>query len=303
MNQTTRRDFLQTTAGLLALGLAGTGFDFKKNTPRLCFTTLGTPDWTFAEIVRFARENQFEGLELRGILRELDLTKCKEFNSPESIKATRKLMEDNRLKFAGLGASANLHSPAGAERTKNLDEAKRFIDLAIQIGCPAVRVFPNNFLKEQGPEKTMELIAKGLSELGDYAKAGKIKVLLETHGDLVKSDDVVKVMQMAQNSQIGLVWDVVNMWSVTKEPPAVVYPKIAKYIHHTHIKDEMTVDGKIKYTMMGKGEAPIFDAIKILIDGGYNGFYSFEWEKLWHPEIDAPEIALPHFVKVMKERY
>jgi len=30
---------------------------------------------------------------------------------------------------------------------KELDEAKRFIQLAGQMGCPTVRVFPNNFQK------------------------------------------------------------------------------------------------------------------------------------------------------------
>ena len=26
---------------------------------------------------------------------------------------------------------------------------------------------------------------------------------------------------------------------------------------------------------------------------GYDGWYTFEWEKRWHPELAEPEIALP----------
>jgi hypothetical protein len=29
----------------------------------------------------------------------------------------------------------------------------------------------------------------------------------------------------------------------------------------------------------------------------YKGYYSFEWEKKWHPEIQEPDIAFPHFAK------
>jgi predicted xylose isomerase-like sugar epimerase len=45
---------------------------------------------------------------------------------------------------------------------------------------------------------------------------------------------------------------------------------------------------------------PISQAIKLLAKDGYKGYYSFEWEKLWHPEIDAPEIALADYPKAMK---
>ena len=303
MNHSTRRHFLQTTAGLLTLGLAGTGFDFTKSKPLLCFTTLGCPDWTFPDIIKFAVANHYDGLEIRGILRELDLAKCKEFSTAQNIVATRKLMEENNLKFVNLGSSAQLHHREPAERQRHLDEAKRYIDLALRLKCPYVRVFPNNFPKDQEPAATIELIAKGLLELGDYAKGGEVKVLMETHGDLVQSADIEKVMKMAEHEMVGLIWDVVNMWSVTKEPTVQVYQKLKKYIYHTHIKDEKMVDGKLKYVLLGEGESPIFEAMGILMKGGYKGYYSFEWEKLWHPEIESPEVALAHFPKVMAQHF
>ena len=51
----------------------------------------------------------------------------------------------------------------------------------------------------------------------------------------------------------------------------------------------------MQYTLLGEGEVPIFDAINALISGGYKGFYSFEWEKLWHPELAEPEMALADY--------
>jgi sugar phosphate isomerase/epimerase len=140
-------------------------------------------------------------------------------------------------------------------------------------------------------------------ELGDYAKASKVNVLMETHHDLVRSGDIEKIMVQAEHPQVGLVWDVTNMWTITKESPVEVYKKLKKYIRHTHIKDAKLVDGKVQYVLMGQGEVPIFEAIDALSKGGYKGYYSFEWEKLWHPELLEPEVAFADYSKAMKRHF
>ena len=89
--------------------------------------------------------------------------------------------------------------------------------------------------------------------------------------------------------------DILNAWSVTKEAPADIYPAISKYIHHVHVKDGVIKDGKVQYRILGKGEAPVRESIQLLQKGGFQGYYSFEWEKLWHPEIEEPEIALAQY--------
>lgn len=303
MNKYSRRDFLQNTGGFFTLAYAGSAFDFKKYKPLLSFSTLGCPDWSFEKIVNFAAENGYEGLEIRTILRQLNLPECAEFNSPEKIAATRKFVIDKGVKIVNLGASASLHHSDIKERKKNIDEAKRFINLAEQLQCPYIRVFPNDFPKDQDRNATIDLIVKGLLELGDYAKGSAVAVLLESHGQVVKSEDLETIMRTAEHDHVGLVWDIVNMWAITKEPPALVYQKLKKYIRHTHIKDLNLRNGKEQYTLLGKGEAPVFDGIDALYKGGYNGYFSFEWEKLWHPEIPEPEIALADYPKTMSEHF
>jgi len=46
---------------------------------------------------------------------------------------------------------------------------------------------------------------------------------------------------------------------------------------------------------------PVREIVKVLAGAGYKGYYSFEWEKKWHPEIEEPEVAIPHYAKVMRE--
>ena len=299
----TRRKFLKSSAVLLAASFTATSFDVKKNEPLLAFSTLGCPDWNFKKITDFAVQHGYKGIELRGMQRQMDLTKCNEFSSRENIKTTLAIMKDKGLRFVDLGSSAAMHIADSAERKKNLDEARQFIDLAQKINCPYIRVFPNKIPKDQDKNETMDLIIRGLIELGSYAKGSKVSVLMETHGDLVKSEDIEHIMKSAASDHTGLVWDITNMWSVTKEPPNEVYPKLKKYIRHTHIKDLKMIDGKEHYTFLGKGDVPIFPAIDLLVKGGYKGYYSFEWEKLWHPEIEEPEIAIADYAEVMKRHF
>lgn len=303
MHHSSRRKFLQSSALLLAAATFNSSFKINGQKPLLAFSTLGCPDWAFEQIVNFATLHDYSGIEVRGIQRQLDLTKCKEFNSPENIKATMRTMEDKNLRFVDLGSSCTLHFAAGAERDKNLEEGKRFIDLAQQINCPYIRVFPNIFPKEQTKEATIELIVKGLLELAEHAEGSNVSVLIESHGDLVKTDDIITVMDAAAHAHVGIVWDITNMWMVTKEQPAAVYQGLKKYIRHTHIKDAILADGKPQYTLLGKGEVPIMNAIDILSNDGYNGYYSFEWEKLWHPEIAEPEVAFADYINVMKQHF
>ena len=290
---------MKTTAGFLALATSGTAFDFKKEKLKLSFSTLGCPDWTFEKIVSFAAENGYSGIEVRGIQHEMDLAKCKEF-STENLAATLQLMKDKGLRFVDLGSSAEMHHSDAAERQKHLDEAKRFIELAEKLRCPYVRVFPNKLPKEDR-DKTIDVIISGLKEAGNYTNGTSVMVLMETHGDVVESALLKRIMDSVSHPNVGLVWDVTNMWTVTKEPPAQVYSLLKKYIRHTHIKDATLSDKGPQYKLMGKGEVPIFEAIDILYKDDYKGYYSFEWEKLWHPEIDEPEVALADYPKAMMQ--
>src|ERR1700733_27250 len=128
MIYSTRRKFLQTSGVLLATAFAGDLINLEKTKPLLSFSTLGCPDWTFRQIADFAVKHNYQGIELRGIQRQMDLTKCNEFNSGQNMENTLKLMKEKGLHFVDLGSSTNLHFAEGAEREKNLEEARRFID-------------------------------------------------------------------------------------------------------------------------------------------------------------------------------
>ena len=301
MYNTSRRQFLQKTGLVFGAAILAPSLLKGNKEASLSFSTLGCPDWDFQKIVSFASQHGYKGVEVRGLQRQLDLPQCPEFSNLTNIRATMQMMKQNGLRFIGLGSSATLHFKEGEERQKNLADGRRFIDLAEKINCPYVRVFPNKFPEDQDKQGTIQLIVDGLLELGEYGKKRNVTVLMETHGDVVRIADLEQVMIAARHSHVGLLWDVSNMWTITKEPVQEAYQKLKPYIRHTHLKDAVLVEGKLQYKLLGKGEVPIFDAIGVLDEGGYKGFYSFEWEKMWHPEIAEPEIALADYPRAMKE--
>ena len=39
---------------------------------------------------------------------------------------------------------------------------------------------------------------------------------------------------------------------------------------------------------------------RVLKAAGYNGYFTLEWEKIWHAYIEEPEVAFPQYVQYMK---
>src|ERR1700730_11324766 len=103
-----RRGFLNTALGITGLAFINTG-DLKKYKPLLSFSTLGCPDWTLEKILNFASDNGYDGIELRGLQRQLDLSKCPEFSSNENIQGTLERFKEKKLKIVDLGSSAAMH--------------------------------------------------------------------------------------------------------------------------------------------------------------------------------------------------
>jgi sugar phosphate isomerase/epimerase len=301
MTSINRRNFIKNSS-LAAAGMvfANSAMAKKKYIPHLSFSTLGCPKWTFMQIVNAAVEYGYDGIEIRGILNYMDITKCPEFSSTESIARTMKILKDKNMELICLGASTNLHYADAAKRKSNLDEAKSLIDLAQKVNSPYIRVFPDKLPEDQDRKATLELIMSGLLELGDHAKGSKVSVLMETHGDVVKTDDLLGIMQQTAGPHVGLIWDISNMWCVTKEPPSLVYGELKKYIKHIHFRDAKMVNGKEQSALLGQGEVPLKEAAKLLEADNYKGFFSFEWEKRWMPRVEDPEIAFPQFVKEIK---
>jgi sugar phosphate isomerase/epimerase len=291
MKALSRRDFLALSAiaVLPFRSLAKTA-----KSANFSFSTLGCPNWDVPKIISFARDHHYHGVEFRGLHGQLDLPKSPHFSSA-NIASTRQAFKDSDLKIVCLGSSAQMHHRDSAALEKNLDEARKYIDLAEKLDCAFVRVFPEKLGTVDERNSSIKWIAENLLKLSQHASGSRVTVLLESHGELVKAEDLYQVMKLADSRKIGMIWDIVNMWAATAEAPAKVYSLLKPYIRHVHVKDFVREEGKLRYVFPGRGEAPLAEVFSLLKTDGYDGFYSFEWEKLWHPELEDPEDALADY--------
>jgi sugar phosphate isomerase/epimerase len=287
---TTRREFVGTAAALLLPWQAAPKLP-------LGFSTLGCPTWPWPRILDFAAEHQFSSIELRGIQANMDLTKVPEL-SPDRIAEARRQLTAHGLTVSCLGASAQMHDLDPVKHAAQLDEARRFIDLAQALGAPYVRVFGNEYVKDVPRADMLEHIAGALRSLGDYAKPQNVTVIIESHGDFVDSPALLEILQKADSPNVALLWDAHHTFVSGKEQPEETVRQLGRYIRHTHLKDSVPAGNDRRYVLTGSGDVPVQRQIAALAKIGYRGFYSFEWEKRWQPAIEAPEVAIAQYARV-----
>ncbi|HEX9217409.1 MAG TPA: sugar phosphate isomerase/epimerase family protein [Gemmatimonadales bacterium] len=290
---TTRRQFVGTAAALLLPWQA------PKRLP-LGFSTLGCPTWPWPRILDFAAEHQFAAVELRGIQTNMDLTKVPEF-APDRLGEVRSQVAAHGLSVSCLGASAQMHDMDPAKHAAQLDEARRFIDLAQALGAPYVRVFGNEYVAGVPRDQMLAHIAGALHGLGDHANGKGVTVLIESHGAFTDSPALLEILQKADSPNVALLWDAHHTFVSGKEQPEDTVRQLGRFIRHTHLKDSVPAGNDRRYVLTGTGEVPVKRQIAALAKIGYRGFYSFEWEKRWHPEIEEPERAIAHYATVASE--
>ena len=145
-----------------------------------------------------------------------------------------------------------------------------------------------------------------------------VGVIMETHGDFSNSINVRDVFQLVRSPAVGVLWDTHHPWRFDGEALADTHSRLQPWIRHTHWKDSvssrpsqqqdasaeqaaaeahalMSGHRHADYVLFGGGEFPAETCMSLLHQSGYDGWYCYEWEKLWHPQIEDPEIALPLF--------
>jgi sugar phosphate isomerase/epimerase len=292
----TRRRFLQASA----FALAAVRSKLLASNAHLTvgFSTLGCPAWEWSKILDFAQSHGFSAIELRGLQGSMDLPTRPEFQ-PDRIAQSKRDVASRNLKIACVSSSAQLHDADPEKHKQQIADAKRFIDLASALGVPNMRVFGN---KIEGPkEPVVERVAAGLRELGSYSGERGVTVIIESHGDFTDSPTLSEILARADSPHVGLLWDAHHTFVDGKEDPQLTVQRLGKYIRHTHLKDSVpSADGR-HYVLTGRGEVPVRKQVEVLAAYGYTGCYTFEWEKVWHPDLEEPEIAIADFAEFMRK--
>ena len=267
---------------------------------RICLTTLGCPDWDLDTICQRGREYGFDGVDLRGLLGEIDITVLPEFNS--EIAVTIRKLEDAELNVSGIASSIRV---CEADKLQsNLEEAKRTVPIAQRLGCRNIRVFGGGDLERYSREDLTRIGCDCVEQLLKLDGAETMHWLFETHDNWIQSQDCQLLLDNIPNPAFGALWDIGHTSRVGEESPQESYAAIGPRVGHTHLKDAIyapnapqAMEDGWYYAPPGEGQLPLAEAIALLKSKNYDGWVMFEHEKRWHPALPEPEIVFPAFVQ------
>ena len=238
---------------------------------RFAASTLGLPGAGLDEIVAVLTAGGCTGVELRA-----------GDEQPVHTGLTRSERLDVRraLAVAGLhplAVSSYVKICAPGDDRAIVDELIAHVDLAADLGADGVRIFPggqDDHDDERGVSR--------LTQAAGPAERRGVRLLLETHDSHPRGADVARLLD---GTDVGVIWDFVHPWR-NGEAPADTYAAIAGRLAYVQLKDT-TADGP---ALVGAGDVPLDDIRTAL--GSYDGWWSLEWEKAWHPETPPLSEAL-----------
>lgn len=299
MSTMSRRTALQLLAATTACATAPDAVWAQSVRLPIAFSTLGCPRWPWRTILDVAAREGYAAIELRGLQGELDLPKRPEF-SPGALSTTLSDLRSVDVKVVCLGSSVQLHHREPEVRARHFDEGRRFVDLAVKLQAPYVRVFGDRLLDDEPREAGVARVADGLRQLAGHASGSGVEILIESHGDFTDAPTLGSILEAAGQG-VALLWDAHHTVVSGKEAPGQTLSRLGRWVRHTHLKDSRPDEKGRRYVLTGDGEVPVADTVRALLAAGYKGYYGFEWEKMWHPEIEEPEVAIPHYARLMRE--
>jgi len=161
-------------------------------------------DWDLDALIRRCREVGLSAVEFRTTHKhgvEPSLSK-------EQRKEVRKKLEDSGLSAWSLGSVCEYHSPDPVVLARNMEDSRRFVELAADIGAKGVKVRPNGLPKEVSEDKTLEQIGKSLHAVGEMAAAAGVEIWCEMHGSgTAEPSRMRRIMDVADHPKVGVTWN------------------------------------------------------------------------------------------------
>jgi len=171
-----------------------------------------------------------------------------------------------------VGAAASFYDPDQSKRQEAIDYAKQWIDIAVAVGSPSVRL---HIAGVNGVAPDADRTAGTLKQVADYGAQRNVIVTLE-NDDLETEDAffIVRVIDKVQNPYLRALPDFAN--SMLSGNAEFNYDALALMFRHayniSHMKDSEVGEGGRVYTV------DVQRIFRIAKESGYRGYFSLEWE-------------------------
>ena len=269
----TRRDFLKQTAmisacfGSVRLCPASV---FAADEPKKMKLGLVTyqwgMDWDVPTLIANCEKARLSGIELRVDHAHAVTPKL----SAEERKTVAKRFADSTVSLVSFGTTFEFHSPDPNVLRENIEGSMEYVLLSKDCGATGIKVRPNALPADVEKEKTIEQIARSLSELGRFAAEHGQEIRLEIHGGCAPIPIIKSIIDQVPEKSVGLCWNCnnqdldgpglkVNFDSVKKRLSGVVHIRdLASVSYPTReLFDLLRADNYDGYLLIEEGDTKL----------------------------------------------
>ncbi len=195
------------------------------------------------------------------------------------------------LDVSGTAVRNDFGFPPSQERDEQLVHVKRWIDHAVILGAPVIRIFAGEPKDGLSPARLHRLMVEGIEECCEYAGQHGVHLALENHGGpTATAQGMLAFIRDVQSRWFGVNLDTGNFYS---EDPYVELAQIAPYALNVQVK-VVTSDAETR----NKSPTDFGRLAQILRDAGYRGYIVLEYE-----EDGDPRKECPRYIETIREAF
>lgn len=264
---------------------------------KLSFWTLGTPDWSNAQVVEAARRFGFDGVDLRCAAgRNVSVQ-----STPEEVADLKRLFADSGVEISSILAYNARGNAEGVDWDAVQDDIARHIELAQRLGTKAMRVNAAAPAAGSSWDAYLEGFAGALS--GALADEDGVVLNMQNHPGAPNTAQIGQLVSLVHSPLFGSGFSPDHCVDMGEDVLAAA-EALAPVVKQLHLADRERVGegsgGKMRACLPGEGFVPNRDVIRVIQRHGYDGYVSFKWENATYPDLPDAEVALPHFIKWLR---
>jgi sugar phosphate isomerase/epimerase len=195
------------------------------------------------------------------------------------------------VEIAMLATYSDFTHPDAAERVRQAEDVRMWIDVAARLGVSALRVTAGQARPGVGEVDGTAWVAEGLTACVDDAHRADVRLLFENHvrGAPWQQNDFTQgasrfldVVRRTRGTGIEILFDTANNL-VLNESPIDVLDAVVDRIGALHLSDIARM-GAFEPTIIGTGVAPIRELLRRIVSSGFDGWISIEEASSTGPE-------------------
>lgn len=179
--------------------------------------------------------------------------------------------------------------PPGADRQREIDHVKRWIDHAVEFFAPHIRIFAGNLPDGVDKRTGIQWVADAVLETLEHAAERGVVLGLENHGGITaRAEDHLAIVEaVGDHPWFGVNLDTGNYRTDVYEELAMAAP----YAVNVQVKPEV-------YRNDGSVEPSDLERVRdILVEADYKGWVVLEYES------EEPLDRIPEYLKRMKDLF